>query len=42
MLNLSQVFLGGTQLILNETETRGVNHPKETFYLKANIPISLV
>ena len=37
-----QVFLGDTQLILNETEVKAVNQPKDIFYLVANIPISLV
>ena len=42
MSELTQVVLGGTQLILNETETKDVNQPKDTFYLMANVPICLV
>ena len=42
-LNLNlKVYLGGSQFILNGTETKEINQPKDTFYLFANLPVSVI
>ena len=38
-MDSGQAFLGDTLFVLNVTETRTVNQPKDIAYLMANIPI---
>ena len=37
-----KVYLGGSQFTLNVTKTADINQPKDTIYLFANIPFSVV